>query len=145
MKRSYNLHSLSDLVSLAKYVQCRVYWGGYFIRMDDEYFDALRQAKSDNMKQIYMYHAKHWKIINNMKFGDNSKIFNVFLQKTLLLIIQFLMERRQISFYIMDNSSSFPKTNLTLSRGKNYKKDIHNILLFFLLVSMLVFKRSYNI
>ena len=45
----------------------------------------------------------------------------------------------------MDNLSSFPKTNLTLSRGKNYKKDIHNILLFFLLVSMLVFKRSYNI
>lgn len=36
MKKSYNLHSLSDLVSLAKYVQCRVYWGGYFIRMDDE-------------------------------------------------------------------------------------------------------------
>ncbi len=29
-------------------------FGKDYIRMDDEYFDALRQAKSDNMKQIYM-------------------------------------------------------------------------------------------
>lgn len=51
MTKKYNLHSMTDMVDLAKYVQTCVYWGGYFIRKDDEtshrwkdFWDHLEEA-----------------------------------------------------------------------------------------------------
>ena len=63
MKKVYDLHSLSDMLSLAKYVQSRVYWGGFFYRKDDEksyrwkeFWDHLEEAVSlGQNRQVIIY------------------------------------------------------------------------------------------
>ncbi len=47
---SYNAYTINNFV--VNIVENS--FGKDYIRMDDEYFDALRQAKSDNMQRIYM-------------------------------------------------------------------------------------------
>ena len=66
MTTKYNLHSLSDMVSLAQYVQSRVYWGGYFIRKEDEtshrwqyFWDILEGAIEDGCKYVSINDTEH--------------------------------------------------------------------------------------
>ena len=47
---SYNAYTINNFI--VNIVENS--FGKDYIRMDDEYFDALRQAKSDNMQRIYM-------------------------------------------------------------------------------------------
>lgn len=63
MIRKFDLHSLRDLVSLAQYVQSRVFWGGYFTRKDDEksyrwkeFWDHMEdEINSNHIKQVVIY------------------------------------------------------------------------------------------
>lgn len=59
MIKKYDVHYIRDIISLAKYVQTKVYWGGNFIRKDDEtnnpwsdFWDHLEGAIEDGCSHV---------------------------------------------------------------------------------------------